>query len=96
MERNSLINYIFIIIEALIIKMSNNILESKSFEPLFATDKNGKTKEWTIRVDKHTNYSKIVYSYGYTDGKKTQYELEITKGKNIGKKNETTHFQQAL
>jgi ATP-dependent DNA ligase len=76
--------------------MASKILESKSFEPLFATDKNGKTKEWTIRVDKYTNYSKIVYSYGYTDGKKTQYELEITKGKNIGKKNETTHFQQAL
>lgn len=71
-------------------------METRTFEPLFATDKNGKIKEWCIRVDKYKDYSKIVYSYGYTDGKKTQYELEISKGKNIGKKNETTHFTQAL
>jgi len=69
---------------------------SKEFEPLYATDKNGKTKEWNIRVDNHNTHSKIVYSYGYIDGKKTIYELEISKGKNIGKKNETTHYQQAL
>jgi len=75
--------------------MENN-LETKIFDTLYATDKNGKTKEWDIRVENHKDHSKIIYSYGYIDGKKTNYELTVSQGKNIGKKNETNHFQQAI
>ena len=67
-----------------------------SFPKLYALDKNGKVKEWTIFVENKGDYSVINYSYGYTDGKKTEYKLEVKEGKNKGKKNETTHYKQAL
>jgi ATP-dependent DNA ligase len=67
----------------------------KQFETLFAKDKNGKIKQWKIHVEDHRTYSRIVYSYGYINGKQIEYNLDVNNGKNIGKKNETTHFQQA-
>jgi ATP-dependent DNA ligase len=74
----------------------SNIIITRIFDTLYCSDKNGKTKEWKIKVDKYHKYSEIIYSYGYIDGKKTEYKLQIDKGKNIGKKNETDHFEQAL
>jgi ATP-dependent DNA ligase len=67
----------------------------KTFETLFAKDKNGKVKQWMIHVEEFNEFSRIVYSYGYINGKQIEYKLDINKGKNIGKKNETTHFEQA-
>ena len=72
--------------------MSSDI---KTFATLYSKDKNGKTKQWKIRVENHKNFSRIIYSYGYIDGKQIEYTLDVDKGKNIGKKNETTHFEQA-
>lgn len=72
------------------------IIETKTFDTLYCSDKNGKTKVWNIKVDRHKDYSEIIYSYGYIDGKKIEYKLQIDNGKNIGKKNETTHFDQAI
>jgi ATP-dependent DNA ligase len=42
------------------------------------------------------SYSLIIYTYGYLNGKKTECKITLTEGKNKGKKNETTHYQQAL
>jgi len=69
--------------------------QTKLFETLFSKDKNGKTKQWKIHVEDHTSFSRIVYSYGYINGKQIEYNLDVHNGKNIGKKNETTHFEQA-
>jgi ATP-dependent DNA ligase len=38
----------------------------------------------------------VICCYGYINGKKTESTLQVTKGKNIGKKNETTHYEQAI
>ena len=67
----------------------------KTFATLYSKDKNGKTKQWKIRVENHKDFSRIIYSYGYIDGKQIEYTLDVDTGKNIGKKNETTHFEQA-
>lgn len=62
---------------------------------LYGLSSKGKIKQWSISVQEH-QYSSIIYtSHGYIDGKIVTTTKEILKGKNIGKSNETTHFQQA-
>ena len=68
----------------------------KVFEPLYGVDANNKIKEWTIRVDNMGEYSTITYTYGLKNGRRTECTSIVKSGKNIGKKNETTHFQQAI
>lgn len=63
---------------------------------LFSRDKNDKIKEWSVYVEDCKNHSIICCEYGYIDGKKTLSKTKIDTGKNIGKKNETTHLQQAV
>lgn len=75
---------------------SNDIIETKTFPILYGVDKNKKIKQWNIKVTKYDNYSELIYSYGYNTGKKVECRQTISKGKNIGKKNETTHFEQAI
>lgn len=66
------------------------------FPKLFNTNKAGKTQEWQIWVEGHDTYSLIKSEYGLVDGKKTTSETKITKGKNVGKANATTHYTQAI
>lgn len=68
------------------------------FESKFLYEKSstGKTKCWCIRVDNLGEYSTIVTSTGYVDGTMRDIEKNIYVGKNIGKANETTHYEQAL
>lgn len=56
-----------------------------------------KVKIWNIKVtyDEISNVATVLRSYGQQNGKQTESVKEITKGKNIGKKNETTVLQQA-
>lgn len=61
------------------------------FETLYEIDKKGKIREWKIKVLDNT----IVTEYGLLDGQKIKTEEVIKKGKNIGKKNETTPEEQA-
>jgi ATP-dependent DNA ligase len=72
------------------------MIQIKSFPTLFGKDKNDKTKEWNIRVENHRNQSIIVTSYGYVNGKKTESRVVVEVGKNIGRRNETTHYEQAI
>mgnify|MGYP001219069433 CR=1 FL=1 len=66
------------------------------FEPIYETASNGKEKYWNIKVEKQGDYGVIKTTYGYTDGKLQTIEKIIDKGKNIGKKNETTALEQAI
>lgn len=71
-------------------------MEEKFFQTLYGLDKTNKIKEWNIQVKNKGDHSIILYSYGFLDGKKVECNLKISRGKNIGKKNETNHFQQAI
>lgn len=70
--------------------------QTKIFSTLYGIDKNNKIKEWSIRVDNKGEYSIITYSYGYINGRKVECKISISSGKNLGKRNQTTHYQQAL
>jgi DNA ligase-1 len=64
---------------------------------LYGKSKNGKIKEWSICVDKiNLDCSVVKIEHGYQGGKKQVDSREVNSGKNIGKKNETTPYQQAL
>jgi ATP-dependent DNA ligase len=63
---------------------------------LYSLDKNNKVKQWAISVIDNKNQATIVVTHGYKDGKMTETYVNISEGKNIGKKNETTYLQQAV
>jgi len=64
---------------------------------LYAVASTGKVKQWKVEVEENQDGSAtlIVHS-GYVDGKIREIPKTIRKGKNIGKANETTPFEQAL
>lgn len=68
----------------------------KEFPILYDTTASGKIKEWHIWVVEEKGMGVIYTEYGLEEGKKTLIKKEIEKGKNIGKKNETTPFEQAV
>lgn len=75
--------------------MDNAILiDTFEFETLYGISKDNKTKTWFIKVEKYLNFSEIVTLYGFNRMLETR--RQINKGKNIGKKNQTTHFDQAI
>ena len=59
---------------------------------LYSTDSKGVKRYWQIEVHDNT----IVTSYGQVGGEEIRNEETISKGKNIGKANETTPHQQAV
>lgn len=64
---------------------------------LYAKASTGKTKTWQIGVTKEEDGTAIIWtSHGLLDGKKRLVPKTINVGKNIGKKNETTPYEQAL
>lgn len=68
----------------------------REFPVLFGNAKTGKTKKWIISVIQNSNGSaEIITQNGYIDGKMATSTRVIESGKNIGKSNETTAFQQA-
>ena len=73
-----------------------NSKKTQVFTTLFENDVRGKTKSWKISVIDNTDHSIIETEYGYISGKMTKSSKRIDVGKNIGKRNETTHFQQAV
>lgn len=70
-------------------------MNQKSWESLTETTSKGKTMMWNISVTETNEGSVIKTEFGYVDGKKQIQEKLITEGKNLGKKNETTPFDQA-
>lgn len=64
-------------------------------ETLYALNKKGKIQQWKIDVVEENGVSYIVETYGLVGKKLQTHKKAIIKGKNIGKKNETTPFEQA-
>ena len=63
--------------------------------PLYALSSTNKIKMWQADVLKDEDIATITYTFGYVDGKKQVQEKDIEVGKNIGRSNETTPFEQA-
>lgn len=64
---------------------------------LYGKSTNGKVKLWSVLVDKITSeFSVLEIEHGYLNGKKQIDSRNITEGKNLGKKNETTPYEQAV
>lgn len=70
--------------------------QMQTFAKLFGSDVKGKTKEWSVVVINNGDHSVVEIEYGYVSGKMTKSTKKINSGKNIGKRNETTHFEQAV
>lgn len=51
---------------------------------------------WTIKVEDKINWSEIIMSHGLENGKQAVSIIKVLSGKNKGKRNETSHFQQAV
>lgn len=72
-------------------------LQEHNFPILYGNSKNGKTKKWIISVKQNADGSAITTTQnGYIDGKMAVNTRITDEGKNIGKANETTAYQQAL
>lgn len=69
-----------------------------SFPVLYGIDKNGKTKVWqaSVMTSSSCPNSFAIIEFGQEDGKKQVSTREYDKGKNIGKKNETTPLEQCM
>ncbi len=64
---------------------------------VYGKSTNGKIKQWSILVEKVSeDCSLIEIEHGYQNGKKQIDVRYIKEGKNIGKKNETTPYEQAV
>jgi DNA ligase-1 len=68
------------------------------FPVLYGVDKNGKTKVWnaSVMTSSSSSSSFSMIEFGQEDGKKQVSTRDYDKGKNIGKKNETTPLEQCM
>lgn len=65
-------------------------------QKLFGFASTGKVKEWEIEaLETPEGYGVVRVTHGYIDGKKQSNDRIIKKGKNIGRSNETTPYEQA-
>ena len=63
---------------------------------LYAYDKSKRIKMWKGSVTDEGDKSVITFEFGLETGKKQIQKKDITTGKNIGRSNETTPFEQAV
>ena len=63
---------------------------------LYKKDSKGKTREWNIEVSDLGAEAKILITAGLLGGKLVPQETFVSEGKNIGKANETSYWQQAV
>src|SRR5689334_16299941 len=73
----------------------------QTFPTLYKKTSSGAIQMWTISVDYHLGGEKgesalIQTVFGQVDGKKQIANDVVLEGKNIGKANETTAFEQAI
>lgn len=67
------------------------------FDVLFAKDKLGRIKVWEVSVSSmEDGTASFTITHGLECGKKTSTTREVLVGKNIGKANETTPYEQAV
>ena len=67
----------------------------EDFVPLYSKDARGKIRQWSIGVVKDKSKVYVRSTHGCIDGEEVVDMREITEGKNMGRKNETTKYQQA-
>lgn len=68
----------------------------KEWPMLFSLSRTGKTKQWQVEVVEDDGDYHISSTHGYIDSKLVTELSSALKGKNIGKKNETSPEQQAI
>lgn len=68
---------------------------SKVFPTLYRIDSNGKLRQWKIEVNKFENHFVVRTESGMIEGVKTSSLYDVIEGKNIGRSNQTTPFEQA-
>ena len=68
----------------------------QKFNTLYSKKSTNKTLQWTINVTGNKKEGIITTVYGDVDGKMITNKRTVSEGKNIGKKNETTPFEQAI
>lgn len=66
------------------------------YPPLYIVDARGKTRKWVLDVRETPEGVRITRTYGVIDGKQTSVHTVVSTGKNIGKSNETTAWEQAV
>lgn len=66
-----------------------------TFPVLYGVSSKGVVKEWGIWVEKKKDHSIIFTKHGQKNGKMQTSQVVIREGKNIGRANETDHFEQA-
>lgn len=73
-------------------------IEATTFPTLYKRTSTGKIQMWGIEAwpSDGAYPAMIVTTYGLLDGKKQEAREAITEGKNIGKANETTPYEQAV
>ena len=72
-------------------------MEKLELPMLFGVSRVGKVKQWQPKVELHENQTaSIIIESGYVGGKIRSSPKLVSKGKNIGKSNETTPFEQAV
>lgn len=72
-------------------------MKTESLPILFGLSSKGKVKQWKISVEENDNgQANLIVESGYVGGKIRTIPKLIKKGKNIGRSNETTPFDQAL
>jgi len=67
-----------------------------SFPTLYDKDAKGKIRMWSVKVENRKGLGAIITSHGIVGGKIQENTRIVEKGKNLGKKNETTPLQQAI
>jgi DNA ligase-1 len=71
--------------------------QTKKFPTLYKNMSNGMTQQWDIQVKMNSdNLPEIICTHGVVDGKQVKEVKLISSGKNIGKANETTPWEQAV
>lgn len=68
----------------------------KQFDILYARNSNNTINAWSISVEPLENMKALIHiAEGQLEGKETNTTRAVNKGKNIGKMNETTAYEQA-
>lgn len=68
----------------------------KQFDTLYARNSNNTINAWSISVEPLENMKALIHiAEGQLEGKETNTTRAVNKGKNIGKMNETTAYEQA-
>lgn len=68
----------------------------RTFPTLYKRTSVGKIQQWSISVNEVGNLATYTTVHGQVDGKHQTDTVEINQGKNIGKANETTPYEQAI